>query len=129
MTHDRVRDGADVVEADGVASTGQGARLAGEHEILRGANAGAERDPLLDRLRATWALGAAGAHQRERVAHHRIGHRHPAHQPLERDEIRTAHRLLELRLEDRGRCLDDHEFLVLGRCSMTMWNMKRSSWA
>ena len=47
----RVRQRADVVEAHVVAAARERARLAAEHEVLRRADAGAERDPLLHEVR------------------------------------------------------------------------------
>ncbi len=91
------------------------ARLGAEHQVLRGANAGAERRPLLDLLGRGRRLRPARAHQAERVAHHRLGHRHAPHQPLERDQVRAAHRPLELRIEDRRRRPHDLELLVFRR--------------
>ena len=84
----RVRQGPDVVEAHVVAAAGERPRLAAEHEILRRAHAGAEGDELLHEVGGIAVLGPAGAHDVERVPHHRLGHRHLAHQALEGDRGR-----------------------------------------
>ena len=42
---------SDVVEAHVVAAARQRARLAAQHEVLRGADAGPERDPLVHEVR------------------------------------------------------------------------------
>ena len=112
----RVRQRADVVEADVIAAARQRARLAAEHEVLRRADAGAERHPLLDEvLRRRVVLRPRRADDVERVAHHRLGHRHLAHQLLERDQIVAADRPLELRILNRRRRPDDVDLLVVRR--------------
>src|ERR1051325_918477 len=73
VAHDRVRQRADVLEADVIAAARQRARLAAEHQILRRADAGAERDPLLDEVLRRRILRAAGAHEIEGVPHDRLG--------------------------------------------------------
>ena len=98
-----------------IAAAGQRARLARQHQVLRGAHAAAERHPLLDRLRAGRRLRPARPHDRQRVAQHRVGHRHAPHEPLERHQVGAGHRPVELRLEDRGGRADDLQLLVLGR--------------
>ena len=91
----RVRQRADVLEADVIAAAGQRARLAAEHQVLRRADAGAERHPLLDEvLGVAVFFGRRRADDVERVAHHRLGHRHLAHQPLERDQVVAGDRPL-----------------------------------
>ena len=115
VTQHRVRDRANVLEADVVAATRQRARLAAEHQELRGADAGTERDPFRDVRRAGRRLRPAGPNQRQGVAHDRIGHRHAAHQALERHEVCAGHWPLERRLENRRRRLDDHELFFFGR--------------
>src|SRR5688500_14258553 len=50
VTQDRVRQRADVLEADVIAPAGQCARFAAEHQVLSGAHAGAERHPFLDEV-------------------------------------------------------------------------------
>src|SRR2546430_9816788 len=73
-----VRERADVVEADVVAAVRQRARLAAEHEVLRRADARAERGPLADELRRRRRLRPARARDIERVAHHRLARGPPA---------------------------------------------------
>ena len=60
-------------------------------------------------------LRPAGAHDVERVAHHRLRHRHLAHQPLERDQVLAGDRPLELRVLNRRRRADDVDLLVVRR--------------
>src|SRR4051812_8089522 len=50
VAQDRMRQRTDVLEADVIAPAGERARLAAEHQVLRGADARAERRPLLDRI-------------------------------------------------------------------------------
>src|SRR5262245_27436127 len=50
MPQHGVRQGADVLEADVIAAARQRTRLAAEHQILRGADAGSERHPLVDEV-------------------------------------------------------------------------------
>ena len=111
----RVRQRADVLEAHVIAAARQRPRLAAEHQILRRAHAGAERHPLLDEVLGVRVLRPAGAHDVERVPHHRLGHRHLAHQPLERDQIVAGDRPLELRILNRRRRPHDVELLVVRR--------------
>ena len=110
-----MRQLADVVEVDVIAAAGDRERLGAENEVLRGADAGAERRPLLDLLRRRRRLRPARPHQAQRVAHHRLGHRHAPHQALEGDQVGAVDRALELRVEDRRRGADDFVFLVFRR--------------
>src|SRR5688500_1124065 len=50
VTQHRMRQRADVLETHVIAAAGQGPRLGAEHQVLRGADAGAERHPLLDEV-------------------------------------------------------------------------------
>src|SRR5688572_18245306 len=50
VAEDRVRECADVLEAHVIAAARERPRLAAEHEVLRGAHAGAERHPLRDEV-------------------------------------------------------------------------------
>src|SRR5436190_16318367 len=86
----RVRQRPHVLEADVVAAVGERARLAAENQVLRGAHAGAERRPLLDRVGRGRRLRPAGADDVERVAHHRVRRRPAPHHLLERDDLRPA---------------------------------------
>ena len=64
---------------------------------------------------ASVVLRAARPHDVERVAHDRLGHRHLAHQPLERNQILAGDRAFELRILDRRRRPDHAELLVVRR--------------
>src|SRR5580704_2804388 len=50
VAQDRVRHGANVLEADVIAPVGERAGLAAEHQVLRGADAGAKRHVLLHQV-------------------------------------------------------------------------------
>ena len=110
-----MRQRADVLEAHVIAAARQRARLRAEHQILRRAHAGAERHELLHRLGRLLRLRPARPHDAQRVAHHRLGHRHAPHQPLERDQVVAVHRPLEMRIDDRRRRPHDVELLVFRR--------------
>ena len=105
----------DVLEVDVIAAARDGARLGAEHEVLRRADAGAERRPLLDLLGRGRRLRTAGPDEAERVPHHGLGDRHAPHQTLERNQVRAVDRTLELRIENRRRRAHDLELLVFGR--------------
>src|SRR5262245_31673538 len=102
-----MRQRADVIEADVIATARQRTRFAAEHQILRRADAGAKRHPFVDVV-----LGFLGPWTRrpddvERVPHHGLGHGHLAHQLLELDQIVTADRAFELRVLNSRRRPDD----------------------
>jgi hypothetical protein len=90
-------------------------RFRAEDQVLRRADAGAERDVLLDELRRIRGLRPAGADEVQRVAHDGLRHGHAAHQALERNQLGAADRPLEVRLEHGRRGADDVVFLVFRR--------------
>ena len=126
----RVRHRADVVEADVIAALGQRARLGAEHQVLRRAHAGAEGDELLHRvgrllrLRAGWC-GRAAARSAS-----------PARPPA-RAAPAAGTRPGRRRSPGCWKCGSMIAVVARttsnssssGGCSMTMWNMKRSSCA
>jgi hypothetical protein len=111
----RVRQRADVVEADVIAPVHQRPRLAAQHQVLGGANARAECHPLAHRFGTRRRLRTAGTHEVQRVPHDRLGDRYLANQSLERHEVGARHRALEYRILKRRRGAHDFELLILGR--------------
>jgi hypothetical protein len=78
------------------------------------------------------ALGAFGRLVRtsdSAYPENRIGDRTRAHQPLEGDQFGARSPAGEVRIDDRRRRAHHLELFLSGGCSMTMWNMKRSSCA
>ena len=87
MAQDGDRQRGDVLVGHVIAAARQRAGLGGQHEELRGADAGAVVDVLLDEVRAPAAVVARGAHQIDDVARDRFGDRHHAHQLLEIENL------------------------------------------
>src|SRR3954471_10394085 len=63
VAQDRMRQRADILEADVITAAGERAGLAPEHQVLRGADACAERRPLLDWIGCRGRFRPARPHQ------------------------------------------------------------------
>ena len=102
----------DVLVGDVIAAAGKRARLGGEHDELRGANAAAVVHIFLDEVRRVLVLEARGAHEVHHVLGDRFGDRHHAHQLLKIENLLRVGDRLHLRDARGGGQVDHFHFVV-----------------
>ena len=104
----------DVFDSHVVAAPEDGAHLAAEQQVLRGAQPGSPPDPVLDKVERFGIAGPGTPHQIDGKLGHVVRHVDLLDQPLEGQDVLAREHRIEVRLVVRGR-LHRHGQLIFSR--------------